>query len=168
MVNFLANHIPNMSTITAPNMSTITAPIQALVKEDTHFQLADEHDKAVEKVKITLTKLPVLQYFDLKVHSTIQADASPHGLGACLLQKAQPVAYASISLNSAENNYAQIEKKLLAIVFTCEKFHHYIYGFLINVQSDHKALESIMQNPYVKYHQGYSACFSSYRSTTSL
>ena len=39
IVNFLANHIPNMSTI--------TAPLQALVKEDTHFQWADEHNKAV-------------------------------------------------------------------------------------------------------------------------
>ena len=81
------------------------------------------------------------------IRSTIQADASQHGLGACLLQKAQLVAYASRSLNSAENNYAQIEKELLAIVFVCEKFHYYIYGFPINVQSDHKPLESIMQKP---------------------
>ena len=43
MVNFLANHIPNMSTI--------TAPLRALVKENTHFQWADEHNKAVEKLK---------------------------------------------------------------------------------------------------------------------
>ena len=49
--------------------------------------------------------------------------------------------------DSAENNYTQIEKELLAIVFACEKFHHYVYGFPINVQSDHKLLESIMQKP---------------------
>ena len=66
-------------------MSMIMAPLRTLVKEDTHFQWADEHDKAVEKLKITLTKSPVLQYFDPKVCSTIQADASQHGLGACLL-----------------------------------------------------------------------------------
>ena len=139
MVNFLANHIPNMSTI--------MAPLRALLKEDTHFQWADEHHKAVENLKTTLTNSPVLQYFNPTVRSTIQADASQHGLGVCLLQKGQPVAYASRSLNSAEGNYAQIEKELLAIVFACQKFHHYIYGFAINVQSDHKPLESIMQKP---------------------
>ena len=69
-------------------MSTITAPLRALVKEDTHFQWVDEHEKAVEKLKTTLTNSPVLQYFNPSVHITIQADASQHGLGACLLQKA--------------------------------------------------------------------------------
>ena len=47
----------------------------------------------------------------------IQADASQHGLGACLLQKDTPIVYASCSLSVSECNYAQIEKKLLAIVF---------------------------------------------------
>ena len=81
------------------------------------------------------------------LQSAAQADASEHGLGACLLQKGKPIAYASRSLNSAESNYAQIEKELLAIVFACQKFNHYIYGFPTNVQSDHKPLESIMNKP---------------------
>ena len=139
MVNFLANHIPNMSVI--------TEPLRQLVKADTHFQWADEHHKAIDKLKAVLTNAPILQYFDPTVRSTIQADASQHGLGACLLQKGQPIAYASRSLNSAECNYAQIEKELLAIVFACEKFHHYVYGFPTNVQSDHKPLESIFLKP---------------------
>ena len=99
------------------------------------------------KLKAVLTNSPILQYFDPTIRSTIQADASQHGLGACLLQKGKPIAYASRSLNSAESNYAQIEKELLAIVFACQKFHHYIYGFPTNVQSDHKPLESIMNKP---------------------
>ena len=59
----------------------------------------------------------------------------------------KPIAYASRNLNSGESNYAQIEKELLAIVFACEEFHHYIYGFKTSVQSDHKPLESIMHKP---------------------
>ena len=94
------------------------------------------------KLKTTLKNSPFLQYFDPLVHTIIQADACQHGLGACLLQKAWPVAYTSRSLNSAENNYVQIEKELFAIVYACEKFHHYIYGFSINVQSDYKPFES--------------------------
>ena len=47
----------------------------------------------------------------------------------------------------SECNYAQIEKKLLAIVFACTKFHQYIYGFLTMVQTDHKPLEVIFKKP---------------------
>ena len=126
MVNYLANHIPNMFTI--------MAPLHDLVKENTHFQWGPEHHIVVEKLKVILSDAPVLQYL-IQRYSVIQADASQHGLGAYLLQKGCPVAYASRNLNPAESNYTQIEKELLAIVFACNKFHHYIYGFLIDVHS---------------------------------
>ena len=60
------------------------------------------------------------------------------------------IAYASRSLSPAKSNYAQIEKELLAIVFACQKFHQYIYGFPTKVQSDHKPLESIVNKPLYK------------------
>ena len=66
------------------------------------------------------------------------------------MQKGKPIAYASRSLSPAESNYAQIEKELLAIVFACQKFHQYIYGFPTKVQSDHKPLETIVQKPLHK------------------
>jgi len=97
------------------------------------------------KVKKILSTSPVLSYFDPSVKSTIQADASQHGLGACLLQKSKPMAYASRRLLPAECNYAQIEKELLAIVFACHKFHQHIYGFHTKIQIDHKPLESIFK-----------------------
>ena len=69
---------------------------------------------------------------------------SNHGLGIVLLQGGQPVAYASRALSPTEENYAQIEKELLAIVFPCENFDAYIYGRgSVRVQTDHKPLESI-------------------------
>jgi len=77
MVNFLANQIPNMSII--------TEPLRQHVKADTHLQWADEHHKAIYKLKAVLTNAPILQYFDPTVRSTIQTGASQHGLGACLL-----------------------------------------------------------------------------------
>ena len=36
-------------------------------------------------------------------------------------------------------------KELLAIVFACEKFHFYVYGRYVIVQSDHRPLESIFK-----------------------
>ena len=94
-----------------------------------------------------MSTAPVLKYFDPSKASTIQADASKHGLGACLLQQGKPVAYASRSLTPTETAYAQIEKELLAIVFGCQKFHQFIYGFNTKVQTDHKPLETIFVKP---------------------
>jgi len=55
------------------------------------------------------------------------------------------VSYVSRSLNNAEKQYAQIEKEMLAISFACDKFHTFIYGREVVVQSDHKPLESIFK-----------------------
>ena len=52
---------------------------------------------------------------------TLQADASQRGLGTCLLQEGEPIAYASKSLTDTETRYANIERELLAIVFTCQR-----------------------------------------------
>ncbi|GFU11707.1 retrovirus-related Pol polyprotein from transposon 297 [Trichonephila clavipes] len=44
-----------------------------------------------------------------------------------------------------EKNYAQIEKELLAIVFSFEKYHDFVYGRKVVVQSDHKPLIAIVK-----------------------
>ena len=61
------------------------------------------------------------------------------------MQEGKPISYASKTLTPSEINYAQIEKEMLAILFGCKHFHHYIYGREICVQTDHKPLVSIMQ-----------------------
>ena len=66
-------------------------------------------------------------------------------MGAALLQENKPIAYASRALSDAKTRYAQIEKELLAAVFTFHKFHQYTYGKETQVESDHKPLEMIMK-----------------------
>ena len=64
-----------------------------------------------------------------------------------LIQDGKPIAYASRAMTMAQLNYAVIEKELLAVLFGCERFHQYIYGKKVHVESDHKPLESIMKKP---------------------
>ena len=40
-----------------------------------------------------------------------------------------------------------IEKELLAVQFGCQRFHQFVYGSEVTINSDHKPLESIMKRP---------------------
>ena len=65
--------------------------------------------------------------------------------------KGKPVAYASRAVTSAEQNYKQIEKEMLAICFATSTFREYVYGKLkVSVQTDHKPLKRIMKKPLCK------------------
>jgi len=139
MINHLAPNIPNMASI--------CTPLHDLIKTDVHFQWGTPAQNALDQITDILSTKPILRFFDPKLTSVIQADASQHGLDACLLQLGKPVAYASHNLSAYEHNYAQIEKELLVIVFACGKFHQYIYGSSTRVQTDHKPLEAIFKKP---------------------
>jgi hypothetical protein len=54
---------------------------------------------------------------------------------------------ASRSLTSAEQNWAQIEKEALAVVYGLERFDQYTYGRKVIVENDHKPLFSIFRKP---------------------
>ena len=109
--------------------------------------LYDEHRSVIDKLKQVLTNSPVLQYFNPDKSITIQTDASQNRIDSCLLQEGHPVIYASRSLTSAEQNYAQIEQEQLAITFACKQFHQFVYRNDIDFQSDHKPLEAIVTKP---------------------
>ena len=128
-----------------PNESAITHPLRELLKKDAEWA---EHDKALDNIKDVLTIKPALAFYDVTQSVTIQTDASQSGLGACMLQKGKPVAYASRVMTQAEQTYAQTEKEMLAICFATSKFHQYVYGkSAVSVQTDHEPLESILKKP---------------------
>ena len=142
LVKYLAQYIPHESDI--------TQPLRSLLKEDVQWQWMPEHEEALQKIRDVLSSQPLLRFYDVQKPVTIQADASSSGLGACLLQENQPVAYASRALTSAEKNYSQIEKETLAICFAVAKFHPYVYGKECEIQSDHRPLETVFNRPLSK------------------
>jgi len=139
MVTYLSKFIPNFSSH--------TDILRQILKKDIAWHWTDQHENALQVIKKLISEAATLKYYDPSKVLMIQTDASSTGLGSCLLQDGQPIAYASKSLTVAERNYAQIEKELLAIVFACEKFSHYVYGRKTIVQSDHKPLEAIFRKP---------------------
>ncbi|XP_062610112.1 uncharacterized protein LOC134271904 [Saccostrea cucullata] len=141
MVNYQGKYIPDLSTK--------THTLRRLLEEKNVFQWTQEEKESFEELKKVLTSAPVLQFYDPNAETRISSDASKTGLGAVLLQKHDdkwmPVAYASRAMTTAEKNYAQIEKEMLAITFACERFHQFIYGQAVQVETDHKPLETIFK-----------------------
>ncbi|UYV73599.1 K02A2.6-like [Cordylochernes scorpioides] len=128
-----------------PNISMISGPLRKLTMKNSTWSWRKNHQAAFEQIKDLASKAPILRYFDADKSIAIQCDASKHGLGATLLQESQPIIFASRSLSKTEQNYAQIEKECLAIVFACERFHQCILGKCqVIVQTDHKPLLKTM------------------------
>ena len=145
--NVSAVRISGIATYMSPftaNMTGLLAPLRELIHKNTIFEWTNSHQECFKKIKEELCKDSTLVYFDTRLPSTVQVDASGIGLGAVLLQNNRPVCYASRTLTETERRYANIERELLAIVFGCERFHHYLFGAKFTVESDHKPLEMII------------------------
>lgn len=130
-----------------PGLSELTLPLRTLIRHDVAWQWDAQHDACVKAVKETVQKQPVLRHFDQSEEVTLSVDSSQEGLGAVILQNGQPVEYASCTLTQTQQRYAQIEKEMLAIQYGLSRFHQYVYGKRVTVETDHKPLLSIIQQP---------------------
>ncbi|UYV75260.1 K02A2.6-like [Cordylochernes scorpioides] len=142
MVQYLSRFIPNLAEKTK-NM-------RLLLKKDTPWLWDESLDCDLLEIKTLLRTAPTLKFFNPNGNLTLSVDASSYALGAVLLQNGKPIAYASSALNSTQQNYAQIEKEALAIKFGCDKFHQLIYGKTVDVETDHRPLETIFKKPLSK------------------
>jgi hypothetical protein len=117
-----------------------------LLKKDIPFIWTQKQQTAFERLKEMLIKSPVLVYPDFEQPFILYTDASGTGLGAMLSQlqddgKEHVIAYASRSLNQAEQNYSVTDQECLAIVWAIEHFHHYLELQPFEVVTDHSALK---------------------------
>ena len=127
--------------------SDLQGPISQLTQKDAAFVWEKPQQEAFDRLKSVITTAPVLAYFDNSKETVLNVDASSTGLGAVIMQDGKPVAFSSKSLTTSERRYANIERELLAIVWGAEKFHTYVYGRRIIVETDHKPLEPIFKKP---------------------
>ncbi|GFU83741.1 retrovirus-related Pol polyprotein from transposon 297 [Trichonephila clavipes] len=133
-----------------PNVSKVTALLRKIIHKNVEFNWGKEQELSFVNIKELLAKAPILKVFSVDDEIVIQCDSSKDGLGSCLIQKGQPVSFVSRSLINSEKNYAQIEKELLAIVFSFEKYHNFVYAHKVVVQSDHKPLMANVKKPMHK------------------
>lgn len=90
--------------------SEITSPLRNLIRNNSEFRWEFEQEDTLIKIKEIVCNAPVLIVFNPSHEIIMQCDSSKDGLGACLLQRGQPVSFMSRSPSEAKKNYAQIEK----------------------------------------------------------
>lgn len=139
LVNYVGKFIPNLATA--------SELLRRLTKKESSFEWGCEQRTAFDYLKGKLADDLTLGYYDIKNRTQVVADASPFGLGAVLIQFQEDtpriISYASRSLTSQEMNYAHTEKEALALVWSVERFHYFLYGLQFELITDHKALETL-------------------------
>lgn len=137
VVNYLRNFIPNLAEKTYPLRLLLKKNVEFVWEKSVHGNIFDE-------LKMLICNTPVLKNFNPDSDIIIQTDSSKNAIGCVLIQDGHPVCFASKSLTDCEINYGQVDKEFLAILFALKKFHNYVYGKSVVVQTDHKPLVSLM------------------------
>uniref|UniRef100_A0A3Q2EGN4 Gypsy retrotransposon integrase-like protein 1 n=1 Tax=Cyprinodon variegatus TaxID=28743 RepID=A0A3Q2EGN4_CYPVA len=132
-----------------PNLSTLIQPMTALLHKDAEWIWSESCQNAFENAKKALQSDKILVHFDAELPIILACDASPYGVGAVISHQMKdgserPIAFASRTLTKTEQNYSQIEKEALGLVFGVMKFHDYLYGRKFILTTDHKPLLKIL------------------------
>ena len=82
----------------------LTAPLSALTHQ------AETHFETFNKLKVEVSNMRALPYFDVNAEATLQIDASKKQFGACVIQNGKVVYYASRTLTKTEQIYQNLER----------------------------------------------------------
>ena len=113
-------------------VASVLHPLYQLLCNDSRWKWTVKCQDVFEKAKELVSQSPVLEHYYVNKPIKLYCDASPHGVGACLMHTVdgveRPVAYALRTLSVAEQNYAQIEREALGIIFGVKWFNQYLFG----------------------------------------
>ena len=126
----LVNYLNRFS----PHLAELSEPLREICRQDTEFELTNSVHVAFSRTKEEISKNMTLPYFNPKISTTLQTNASKKGLGAVILQDSRPVMFASRALTGAEKNYQNLERECLAMIWGMEKFHYFLYGKTVHTQ----------------------------------
>ena len=138
----------NYSSTYIRDFAKLTASLRDLTKKDVRLEWTQTHQTAFEKLKNTLAIAPCMSYFDKIKQIFLTVDASPVGISGILSQKPRNgdvdrIAYASRALTDTDERYSETEKEALAIVWSVEQFHLFLFGSEFTLMTDYKPIEII-------------------------
>ena len=101
----MINYLNRYSALSAH----LAAPLSSLTHQATDYKPGKTHLENFQQLKMEISNMKALPYFDTSAETTLQMDASKKGLGACLIQNGKVVCYASRALTKTEQNYQNLE-----------------------------------------------------------
>ena len=117
--------------------SHVLAPLAHLTGKNTPFKWQDEHTRAFEEMKRIVSKEVLLSFPDYTQRFQLYTDASDLQMGAMLKQGDKTLAFFSKKLTNTQKGYGVGEKEMLSIVEALKEFRTMIYGYPIDVYTDH-------------------------------
>ena len=135
----MINYLNRYSALSAH----LAAPLSALTHLAVDYKPGKVHFENFNRLKLEISNMKALPYFDVNAETTLQTDASKKGPGACLIQKWKDICYASRALTKTEQNYQNLEREALGSIWGMEKFHYFLYGKKFTLETDQKPLVSI-------------------------
>ena len=87
----MINYLNRYSALSAH----LTAPLNVLTHQAMDYKPGKMHFENFNRLKMEVSNMRALPYFDVNVETTLQTDASKKGLGACLTQKGKVIFYDS-------------------------------------------------------------------------
>eukprot|EP00253_Pinus_taeda_P014512 PITA_14512 len=128
--------------------SKLASPLFDLLGKDVEFIWNETCQEALNTLKNKLVTTSILRRPNWALPFHIHIDASNKAIGVALGKIDEKLPYAiyfiSKNLSKAELNYTVIEKELLAIVHSLNKFRHYITGYQTFVHTDHAAIRKLL------------------------
>ena len=113
----MVNYLNRYSALSAH----LAAPLSALTHQAVDSKPSKEHFDNFNRLKVEISNMGSLPYFDVNAETTLQMDASKKGLGACIIQKGKVVCCASRALTKTEQNYQNLERTALGTIWGMEK-----------------------------------------------
>ena len=141
LANFQRKFINNFSTIARP-LSVLTGGAKRK-----KLNWTKDMEESFLKLRKELTEelsLAFPDYGEGAEKLELYVDASLVGAGACLMQRQnnehRPIAYSSVAFSKTEQNYAPIERELLAIRWGVKNFKAFLFGSPFIIYIDHRPL----------------------------
>ena len=99
----------------------ISKPLTNLLKKG-NFHWGQEAKVAFEKLKVAMSKVPMLGLPDFNKLFVLETDACGVGVGAVLMQDGKPLAFLSQALSPRHLGLSIYEKEILVVLMVMEKW----------------------------------------------
>jgi hypothetical protein len=141
LINFYRNHLPNVSSV--------LNPLNQLLKKNSKWNWNEICDRAYSKVKQMIAADTCLIHFDPSLPILLATDAGPSGIGCVLSHRLvngdeRPICFSSRTLTKAEQNYSQLDREGLSIVWSVKKMSDYLMGRHFTLITDNRPIAAIL------------------------